>query len=103
MRLLELRKVPAGAVIDVRCRSRRSPRCVFKARRRTIPARRATVSVRGLFGDRSMSAGTTIEIRVSAPRTVGRYIAFTMRRDRRSPRPRRACLAPDASNVVRCP
>ena len=103
VRLLELRKVPADTKIDIRCRSTRSPGCVFRTRTRTIATRRAKVSIRGFFGDRPLSRGATIEVRVSAPKTIGRYISWTMRRDRRSPAPRRACLAPNATDVITCP
>ncbi len=103
LRILELRKVPADTKIEVRCRSKRSPGCVFKVRTRTIPARRAKVSIRGYFGERPLSAGATIEVRVSAPKTVGRFISFTMRRDKRAPKPVRRCLAPNTTDVVTCP
>jgi len=103
VKVLELRKVPAGAKIEVRCRSTRSPRCVFKDRTRTVTKRSATVSVRGYFGDRPLSRGAVIEIRVSAPRSIGRFVAYTMRRDRGTPTPRRGCLALNTTDVVTCP
>ena len=102
VRVLEIRRLPAGATIEVTCRSRRSPRCVFATRTRTLPSRRSKFSVRGYFGDRPLSAGTRIEVRVSAPRSIGRVVSFTMRRDRRDPRPRRGCLPPDARTPVPC-
>ncbi|HUR86648.1 MAG TPA: MopE-related protein [Solirubrobacteraceae bacterium] len=103
LRVLELRKVPADTKIEVRCRSTRSPGCVFKTRTRTIPNRRTKVSIRGYFGERPLSAGATIEVRVSAPKTVGRFISFTMRRDKRAPTPVRRCLAANTTDVVTCP
>ncbi|MFP5365242.1 MAG: MopE-related protein, partial [Thermoleophilia bacterium] len=102
VRVFELRKVPAGARIDVTCSSRRAPRCTFAKRGRSIASRRSKVSVRGYFGDRPLSPGTRIEVRVSAPRTIGRTISFTMRRDRRNPGARRGCLPPGATRAVRC-
>jgi Ca2+-binding RTX toxin-like protein len=103
VKLLALRKVPAGAKIEVSCRSARSPRCVFATRTRSVSSRSASVSVRGYFGDRPLSRGATIEVRVSAPRTIGRFISFTMRKDRNSPAPRRGCLAPNTTDVIACP
>ncbi|HTN25280.1 MAG TPA: MopE-related protein, partial [Solirubrobacteraceae bacterium] len=100
--LLEVRKVPAGAVIEVRCRSPRSPRCVFADRTRSVPTRRAAVSIRGYFGDRPISRGSVIEVRVSAPRSIGRFISFTMQRGKQ-PTQRRGCLAPNAVDVIACP
>jgi hypothetical protein len=103
VKLLELRKVPAGAKIDVTCRSTHSPGCVFKTRTRSVTRRTASVSLRGYFGDRPLSRGARIEIRVSAPRTIGLFISFTMRKDRSSPPARRGCLAPNASDAIACP
>ena len=95
--------MPADATIDVRCRSTRSPGCVFRSRVRTVAKRSSKVSVRGYFGDRPLSRGAVIEVRVSAPRSIGRFISFTMRKDRKTPVPNRGCLAADAINVVACP
>ncbi|HEV2786679.1 MAG TPA: MopE-related protein, partial [Solirubrobacteraceae bacterium] len=77
VRVFEVRKVPAAASVEVTCSSTRSPRCVFKKRTRTFPSRRPKLSVRGYFGDRPLAAGTRIEVRVTAPRTIGRVISFT--------------------------
>jgi hypothetical protein len=103
VKILELRKVPAGAKIDVTCHSTRSPGCVFKTRNRSVTRRSTSVSVRGYFGDRPLSRGARIEIRISAPRTIGRFIAFTMRKDRSSPTPTRGCLAPNGNDAIACP
>jgi Ca2+-binding RTX toxin-like protein len=103
VKILQVRKVPAGATIDVRCISTRSPGCVFKNRVRHIDKRTATVSVRGYFGDRPLARGSRIEIRVSATRSLGRFISFTMRKDRKTPVPKRGCLAANSSDVVACP
>ncbi len=103
VRVLELRKVPSNATIVVRCSSTRSPRCVFRSRTRTIAARRGKVSVRGYFGDRRLSVGSRIEVRVTAPRTVGRVTTFTMRSGRRGPSILRRCLSPGATSPSVCP
>ena len=86
----------------MRCTSRRSPKCVFKSRTRKITARRAKVSVRGYFGDRRLSRGSKIEIRVSAPRTVGRVVTLTVRPGKRNPSISRRCLQPGATSPSTC-
>ncbi len=100
--VLELRKVPAGSRIEVTCKSTKSPRCVFAKRTRTLTSKRAKVSVRGYFGDRPLSPGTRIEVRITAPRTIGRSVMFRMRANRRSPTPRYRCLPPGSSTPVIC-
>jgi Ca2+-binding RTX toxin-like protein len=101
VRILELRNVPAGAQIEVRCRARRSPRCPFNARRRTVATARTKLSLRGYFGDRPLSIGAVIEVRVTAGDAVGRSESLTMRR-RGSPARSRGCLPPGATKAVAC-
>jgi Ca2+-binding RTX toxin-like protein len=101
VRILELREVPAGAVVEVTCTAKRSPRCAFKSRTRTIGAARATVSLRGYFGDRPLSAGTVIEVRVTLTGAIGSATSLTVGR---SGAPARAlgCLPPGATRAVAC-
>jgi len=101
--ILELRKVPANATIRVTCTSTRSPKCVFKTRTRTLTTARSKVSLRGYFGDRSLSLGTKIEIRVSAPRTVARVFTYTIRVRGRTPPVVRRCLPPNTTTLLVCP
>jgi|GEM_PF-1881682 len=102
VRILELRQVPAGVVIEVTCRSTRSPKCPFTGpKRRTIGAARATVSLRGYFGDRPLSVGTVIEVRVTLTGAIGRTTILTIGR-RGSPAKAAGCLPPGATKPVSC-
>jgi hypothetical protein len=104
VRVLELRKVPANSTIVVRCTSsKRSPKCVFKSRSRTTTAKRAKLSIRGYFGDRRLAAGTKIEVRVSAPRTVSLVRTFTLRSGKLAPTVLNRCQAPGATTTSACP
>ena len=102
IRVFELRKVPANATIEIRCTSRRAPRCVFSKRTRTIGARRSKVSIRGYFGDRPLSRGSRVEVRVLAPRTIGKVMSFTMGRPGATPRLITRCLPPGTTTPVVC-
>ncbi len=101
MKLLELRKLPQNARIEVRCKSKRAPRCVFGTRTRTISTRRTKISIRSYFGDRALSSGTKIEVRVSAPRTIGKVFQFTLRSGK-FPSFATQCLPPGATAAVKC-
>ena len=101
VRVLELRQVPAGAQIEVRCRATRAPRCAFGSRKRSVATARTRLSLRGYFGDRPLSIGTVIEVRVTANGAIGRSASLTMRR-RGAPARTLACLPPDASRAVSC-
>jgi Ca2+-binding RTX toxin-like protein len=101
VRVLELLQVPAGAQIEVRCRATRAPRCAFGSRKRSVATARTRLSLRGYFGDRPLSIGTTIEVRVTANGAIGRSASLTMRR-RGSPARTLACLPPGATRAVAC-
>ncbi len=101
VRILELRNVPAGARIEVRCRSTRLPRCAFSSRKRSLATARTRLSLRGYFGDRPLSINTVIEVRVTVDGAVGSSASLTMRR-RGSPSRTLGCLPPGATRVVAC-
>jgi Ca2+-binding RTX toxin-like protein len=98
----ELRKVPANATIEIRCKSTRRPGCVFSKRGRTIGQRRARVSIRGYFGDRPLARGARVEVRILAPKTIGRVMFFTMGKPGATPRLNYRCLPPGTTTVVTC-
>ena len=94
--------MPANATIEIRCTSKSEPRCVFSKRTRTIGARRSKVSIRGYFGDRPLSRGTRVEVRMLAPRTIGKVVFFTMGRPGATPRLFTRCLPPGTTTPVAC-
>ena len=103
VRVFELRRVPAGAKITVSCKSTRSPRCVFASRSVTLRTPRATYSVRGRFGDRPLSNGSTIEAKVSSGKALGRAIKIAIRKRGQNPKLTRSCLALDGKTMLPCP
>jgi hypothetical protein len=46
--------------------------------------------------------GAVVEVRVTAPDTVGKFLGFTMRANG-LPAKRRGCLAPGSPKPIRCP
>jgi hypothetical protein len=100
IKLLLLTRVPAESKIDVTCTSKKSPKCLFKTRTRSVGARPAArLSLRGLVGDRALSIGTVIVVRVSAPHAIGREFTLTLSR---VPKKTIRCLPPGAKDSVKC-
>jgi hypothetical protein len=93
---LRIRDAPAGARVQVRCRGRR---CHFKSRRATVRAN-GTAKLRRLVR-RRLRARTTLEIRITAPNSIGKVVRYRIRRGR-IPRGRTLCLPPGAPRPVRC-
>jgi Ca2+-binding RTX toxin-like protein len=98
----ELRRVPAGAKIVVTCKSKKTPRCVFASRSVTLKTARAKYSIRGYFGDRPLSNGSTIEVRVSAPKSIGRSITILIRKPGQNPKRTDGCLDLGGLKAVAC-
>jgi hypothetical protein len=84
---------PGGARIGVRCKGRGCP-----YRRKAIAVK--LVRVRAL--QRNYRPGATIEIRVTQPRTIGKYTRVKTRRGKAPLRIDR-CLMPGSTRPVRCP
>ena len=100
IKLLLLTRLPAESKIEVRCTSRKSPKCLFKTRTRTVgPRPTARLSLRGLVGDRALSFGTVIVIRVTSPNAIGREFKLTLNR---KPKKTTRCVPPGARLSVRC-
>ena len=95
LRLLSVR-APASATIFVRCFRR-------KCRRRSITRGRGfTRAVRFRRFERSLAAGTIIEVRVIRSDAIGKFTRFRIRRGRRPARSDR-CLRPGESRGTPCP
>ncbi len=103
IKVFELRRVPAGARIVITCKSPRAPRCVFASRSVTLKSKRSKFSIRGYFGDRPLSNGSTISVRVSSGKSIGRTIDVAIRKRTQNPRVARGCLALDGKTVAPCP
>jgi Ca2+-binding RTX toxin-like protein len=100
--VFELRRVPAGSKIIVTCKSKKTPKCVFASRSITLKGQRAKYSIRGYFGDRPLSNGSTITVRVSAPKSIGRSIAIAIRKPGQNPKRTDGCLGLDGKTAVPC-
>jgi hypothetical protein len=92
--------VPASSKIEILCTSKRSPKCLFKTKTRTTGARpTARLSLRGVVGDRTISLGTVLEVRVTSPNAIGR--AFKLTLDKK-PKKTTLCIPPGAKTPVKC-
>ena len=90
-------QAPPGATIRVRCRG---GSCVKQPDVR-VKAARAPVRLRS-FEQRSLRAGTVIEVFVTASQQIGKYTRFRVRRDA-SPARTDLCLAPGRAKPTACP
>jgi hypothetical protein len=84
---LRVTDAPAGARIRVSCHGRRCPRA---AKLRASAKGRATMT--RMFRHK-LRPGARIDVRVTAPNTIGRLMRFTVRRGK-LPRVQRLCLPP---------
>lgn len=87
-------RAPSGASVEIRCTGRSCP-----ARRYTRERGKSTVY--RTFA-RRLRAGVVLEIRVTKPRTIGKYTRFLVRRNAAPARLDR-CLMPGDRTPVRCP
>ena len=95
IRLLTVR-APAGAIARIRCRGRGCPR---GGRTRSSKTGR---SLRFRTFQRFFRAGTVIEVYVTQPGTIGKYVRFTIR-DKKPPTRRDSCVMPGARKPTACP
>lgn len=86
-------RAPRGSRIAVRCRGRGCP-----APRRVLIARLSVLR----FLQRSYSPGAMIEIRVTAPGVIGKYVKVSIRSGR-PPARTDLCVRPEAVAPFRCP
>ncbi len=91
-------QAPPGAKIRVRCHG---GSCAPKPPDVRVQAARAPVRVRS-FEQRSLRVGTIIEVFVTAPRRIGKYTRFKVRRDL-SPARTDLCLRPGRVKPIGCP
>lgn len=103
---LSVSKVPAGATVKVRCSGRG---CRFKSKKLTLRKATRTVNLKRFFNFTRkkrrvvsrLAVGTMVEIRITAPQTIGKYVRYTMRA-KAIPSTRKACLAPGTNARVAC-
>jgi Putative metal-binding motif len=93
---LRVRDAPAGARVTIRCLGRR---CRFDRRKTKIRAN-GTANLRRLVR-RRLRPRTTLEVRITAPNSIGKVIRYPIRRGR-VPEGRTLCLPPGAKKPKRC-
>ena len=99
VRVLRVLHVPAGALIQLRCRGRG---CFKRAKRVRVSTATASVNLRRRFLRRTrLRPGAVLEVRVLVPSSIGKVVRFTTRRTR-LPRRRVLCLPPGAQRPQRC-
>ena len=90
--------VPKRGKVRVRCLGRNNG-CPFGSRRLKVKKRKAAATK--LFTRARLATGTVIELRITAPLTMGKVVRFTMR-SRALPKSRNLCLAPGKKKPRRC-
>jgi hypothetical protein len=93
---LRVREAPPGAAVEVRCFGRR---CPFRAKKTTVNAQ-GVANLRGFFR-RRLRPGPTIEVRITAPNTIGKVVRYPIKR-RDAPDSRTLCLPPGVEKPQRC-
>jgi len=95
VRMLALRSLVKGSTVLVRCRGRGCPR------RAQSVAVRAKKGLRFRRFERSLRTGAVLEVRVTMPGTVGRYVRMRMRRGEQPVR-RELCVQDGAKRPGDC-
>jgi hypothetical protein len=88
---LQVRDVPAGGAVTLRCSGRG---CPFT--RKAVTVRRGSANALALFKKRRLRAGSVLEVRITAPGRISKVTRYTMRRNQ-LPQIRQLCLAPGAT------
>ena len=103
--VLTVKRLPAGSRVVLRCTPPKGRRraCPFRRIARSIPAARRRLALVRHFKRRQLPRGTVIEVRVTAPETIGRITRIKVRRGLLEPRRRDRCLVPGATRPSRCP
>ena len=95
---LVVTNVPAGAMIEVRCKGRS---CPFTRRTRAV-RRAGAVSLQRLLRGRRLRRGVLLEVRVLKRGFIGKVVRFRVQGGRRIPTDRSLCLSPNARRPSRC-
>lgn len=91
-----VKRLPAGAAIEVRCAGDGCP-----IRQRSLRPKGTSADLGALFRKARLEPRTTIEIRITAAGMIGEVVRQTMRRDK-APSSTTLCLPPGASRPQRC-
>ncbi len=94
---LRLRDLPAGGKATVKCKGGGCP--FKKAKKLRVRNRRANAT--SLFKDDQLAPGAVIELKITAPDTMGKIVRYTMR-SRKLPAKRELCDPPGRQKPGRC-
>lgn len=93
---LRIRRLPAGSRVRLRCRGKG---CPFK--RRKVSVAKGTANLLPPLRRAKLRPRTVVEIRVTAPESIGRVISLRVRQGK-APRKRTRCLPPGTTRPVAC-
>jgi hypothetical protein len=95
---LRLTNVPRGGKVTVRCIGKKKG-CPFKSRKLKVTRRKAAATK--LFKRAQLEPGAVLEVRITAPGTMGKVVRYRMR-SRALPKRKNLCLAPGKKKPGRC-
>jgi hypothetical protein len=91
--------VPAGATVEVRCRSPKGKRgCPFKSRSFKRPKGAARLNLLKPFKKAHLPVRTVLEIRITKPGAIGKVVRYTMR-PLKAPASKTLCTAPGSARA----
>ena len=92
----------AGSRVAVTCKSPARRGCPFGRADRRLRGAATQIPLTSALRRRVLPAGTTLELRISAPGTIGKVRRFTIRRGS-APRSQDLCLMPRTTVARKCP
>jgi hypothetical protein len=98
VRQLDVGNVPSGATVKVTCRTR-AKGCAFTTKTAKVSGAKAQLAA--LFKQRKLKPGAKVEISITAPLSVGKFVRFTIRK-KKTPKIEQLCIAPGAMSPGRC-
>jgi hypothetical protein len=94
---LDVLNLPAASTVRTTCEGR----CPFRSRTRRVDKGAARIRLQPLFGNAELRPGTVIEIRITAPQTIGKLFRYSIRRGK-LPSARTLCLPPGGASPRPC-
>jgi hypothetical protein len=103
-RVLRLRvvDVPAGAVIQLRCKGGARRGCFRGVKRFRTPRGAASKNVRGPVAQRTLRSKARLEVRIIVPDSIGKVVRYTARSGNRLPASKLLCLKPGTKRPRKC-
>ena len=92
----------AGSRVTVTCKSPAKRGCPFRRADRRLRGAATQIALTSALRRRVLPVGTTLELRISAPGTIGKVRRFTIRRGS-APRSQELCLMPRTTTPRKCP